>query len=170
MSTWRYLVRVLKYRGYLVVAPQLAAPLMLGTVREAGRFDAVASVPLHCSRLARRGFNQAAVLGREVAGRLEAGFAETLRMVRATRDQVELSATERRANVRGAFRPEGRVRGRVLLVDDVLTTEAALSEGGQSVERCRSSGSARSVSLPGLLRYAKGKADRLGGNSGPWCS
>lgn len=121
------LVRVLKYRGYLVVA----APFMLGAVREAGRFDAVVPVPLHRSRLARRGFNQAAGLGREVAGRLGAGIAETLRAVRATRDQVELSATERRANVRGAFRAEGRVRGRVLLVDDVLTTGATLSEGAR---------------------------------------
>lgn len=125
------LVRVLKYRGYLVVAPRLAGPLMLGAVREAGRFDAVVPVPLHRSRLARRGFNQATVLGREVAGGLEAGFAETLRTVRATRDQVELSATERRANVRGAFRAQGRARGRMLLVDDVLTTGATLSEGAR---------------------------------------
>lgn len=122
------IVRALKYRGYLAVAPRLAAPLMLGAAKEAGRFDAVVPVPLHRSRLARRGFNQAAVLGREAAGGLGAGFAETLRAVRGTRDQVELSAAERRANVRGAFRAEGPVRGRVLLVDDVLTTGATLSE------------------------------------------
>lgn len=71
------------------------------------------------------------MLGREVAGRLGAGFAETLRAVRATRDQVELSATERQGNVRGAFRAERRARGRVLLVDDVLTTGATLSEGAR---------------------------------------
>lgn len=125
------IVRVLKYRGYMAVVPGLAAPLMLGAAREAGRFDAVVPVPLHRSRLARRGFNQAAVLGREVAGGLGAGFEEALRAVRATRDQVELSAAERRENVRGAFRAESRVRGRVLLVDDVLTTGATLSEGAR---------------------------------------
>jgi predicted amidophosphoribosyltransferase len=39
--------------------------------------------------------------------------------VRRTRDQVELTAAERRANVEGAYAICGRVRGRVLLVDDV---------------------------------------------------
>lgn len=123
------IVHALKYRGYVTVAPRLAAPLMIGAVRDAGRFDAVVPVPLHRSRLAKRGFNQAAVLAREVAGGIGVRFEEgLLRAVRGTRDQVELSAAERRANVRGAFRTESRVRGRVLLVDDVQTTGATLSE------------------------------------------
>lgn len=48
-----------------------------------------------------------------------------LKKVRRTRPQVELSPTARRANLRHAFRLEGRPRlkgARVLLVDDVLTT------------------------------------------------
>lgn len=125
------IVHTLKYRGYLTVAPRLAGPLMTSAVleaREPGRFDGVVPVPLHRSRMARRGFNQAALLAREVAGGIGAHTEEALRAVRGTRDQVELSAAERRANVRGAFRAESRVRGRVLLVDDVLTTGATLSE------------------------------------------
>lgn len=122
------IVHSLKYRGYLAVAPRLAAPLMIGAARGAGRFDAVVPVPLHRSRMAKRGFNQAAVLAREVAGGLGARFEENLRAIRGTRDQVELSAAERRVNVRGAFRAQSRMRGRVLLVDDVQTTGATLSE------------------------------------------
>ncbi len=40
---------------------------------------------------------------------------------------MELSASERRENVAGAFSPRGRVRGRILLIDDVFTTGATAS-------------------------------------------
>jgi predicted amidophosphoribosyltransferase len=47
--------------------------------------------------------------------------------VRPTQPQSDLSAAERRANVRGAFRASDRVADRhVLLVDDILTTGATL--------------------------------------------
>lgn len=120
-------VHALKYRGYMAVVPRLAAPLMLDALPGDGEFDAVVPVPLHRSRLARRGFNQAAVLAREVGGRLGIAYSEALRSVRRTRDQVELSAAERRENVAGAFVSDGEPGGRVLLVDDVLTTGATLS-------------------------------------------
>src|SRR5215213_7931078 len=56
------IVHVLKYQGYTRVVDRLAAPLMLGALDIAHRFDAVVPVPLHRSRLRRRGFNQAELL------------------------------------------------------------------------------------------------------------
>ena len=121
-------VHALKYRGYTRVVERLAAPLMLGVLDPGERFDAVVPVPLHRSRLRRRGFNQAELLARSVAGKINAPVSDTLQVVRRTRDQVELSAAERRANVEGAFAVRERVRGRILLVDDVFTTGATTSE------------------------------------------
>jgi ComF family protein len=121
------IVHTLKYAGYRRVVEKVAAPLMAGAA-DGKRFDAVVAVPLHRSRLAKRGFNQAELLARGAAGEIGAPFVDALRATRKTRDQVELSAAGRRENVRGAFAVKGPVPGKVLLVDDVYTTGATLSE------------------------------------------
>jgi predicted amidophosphoribosyltransferase len=121
------LVHALKYGGYLPVVEKVIAPLMAGSL-DGGRFDAVVPVPPHRSRLAKRGFNPAELMARRVAERINAPLLDKLKAVRRTRDQVELSAGERRTNVAGAYVSRGPVAGTVLLVDDVFTTGAALSE------------------------------------------
>ena len=119
-------VHALKYRGYRKVVAGLATPLMLQVLGE-GRFDVVVPVPLHRSRQRKRGFNQAALLARGVAAEINAPVSDTLEVVRSTRDQVELSAAQRRANVAGAYKASVPLQGRVLLIDDVFTTGATMS-------------------------------------------
>lgn len=87
-------------------------------------------VPLHRWRLWRRGYNQAGELAKAVARvsgveLLIDGFERK----RATLASGGLNPSERRANVRGAFRVppsrRERLRGRaIVLVDDVLTSGA----------------------------------------------
>ena len=120
------IVHALKYRGYKRVVDRLAVPLMLQITDDAS-FDAVVPVPLHRSRLRKRGFNQAELLARGVAEKMKAPVSDTLEVVRSTRDQVELTAAQRRANVQGAYTPKEPLRGRILLVDDVFTTGATMS-------------------------------------------
>ena len=122
----KQVVHALKYRGYKRVVGRLAAPLMLQVVGE-DHFDAVVPVPLHSSRLRKRGFNQAELLARGVAEKMKATVSDTLEVVRSTRDQVELSAAQRRANVAGAYTATKPLRGKILLIDDVFTTGATLS-------------------------------------------
>ncbi|MFQ3595181.1 MAG: ComF family protein [Sphingomonadaceae bacterium] len=105
----------------------------------------VVPVPLHPVRLMQRGYNQAALLAREVADRLGAPLLlEGLVRRRNTPSSRGLTRKGRARNVEGAFAvPDcaaGAFRGRpVLLVDDVLTTGAtanacalALRQGGAS--------------------------------------
>ena len=129
------IVHSLKYQGYTRVVEKLATPLMLSVLDNQGRFDAVVPVPLHRSRLRRRGFNQAELLARSLANEIKSPVSDTIQVVRKTRDQVELSAAERRENVSGAFRAGGRVRGTILLIDDVFTTGATMSSCAETLLR-----------------------------------
>ena len=119
-------VHALKYRGYRKVVAGLATPLMLQVLGR-GRFDAVVPVPLHRSRQRKRGFNQARLLAQGIAAEINAPLSDTLKVVRSTRDQVELSAAQRRANVAGAYRASAPLEGRILVIDDVFTTGATTS-------------------------------------------
>jgi ComF family protein len=122
----KQVVHALKYRGYKRVVRRLAAPLMLQVLGE-GRFDAVVPVPLHRSRLRKRGFNQAELLARGVAEKMKATVSDTLEVVHSSRDQVEPSAPQRRANVAGAYAATEPLRGTILLVEDIFTTGATMS-------------------------------------------
>jgi competence protein ComFC len=85
-------------------------------------------VPLHRSRLAKRGFNQAELVAHGGAQRINAPVLDKLKVVRGTRDQGSSSPLARWANVAGAFTSRGPVPGRILLVDDVFTTGATLCD------------------------------------------
>jgi ComF family protein len=107
-------------------------------VREA---EVVVPVPLGRWRMLKRRFNQAAILGAEVARQSGLVF-EPLALVRTrtTASQVGLTRRERRENVRGAFAvppaQKSRIDGRsVLLIDDVITTGATADACAAALKR-----------------------------------
>jgi ComF family protein len=91
---------------------------------------AVVPVPLARARERARGYNQAALLAERIADGLRVPLRPRwLARVRDTPAQSDLTAAERRANVRRAFAASPAVRGaHVVVVDDVLTTGATVSE------------------------------------------
>ncbi|WP_326539374.1 ComF family protein [Pseudorhodoferax sp.] len=111
------------------------------------RSTLVLPMPLSAERLRQRGFNQALELARRLAP--DKTDARLLLRLRDTAPQLNLSAAERRRNVRGAFALEplraGRVRGsEAVLVDDVMTSGASLFA---AAEVLRAAGAARIVAL-----------------------
>lgn len=93
--------------------------------------DVVSWPSLSPKRLRQRGYDQARLLAVEVGRALELPVLRTLdKEERPAQSGLEGEA-ERRANLLGAYTahdPEGFRGKRVLLVDDVLTTGATLSE------------------------------------------
>ncbi|QQR89874.1 MAG: ComF family protein [Myxococcales bacterium] len=92
--------------------------------------DIVVPVPLHARRLRQRGYNQCALLARAVARSIKKPLrCGVLLRVRDTVPQVGLGGLARISNVQGAFRATNDVKGlRILLIDDVRSTGATLSE------------------------------------------
>lgn len=91
--------------------------------------DVVVPVPLSLGGLRARGFNQSLLLARYVSEKTGMSLViDGLVKVKETPPQVGLSARERTANLRGAFRSERDFSGRkVVLVDDVMTTGATVA-------------------------------------------
>ncbi|NQU59318.1 MAG: ComF family protein, partial [Rhodospirillales bacterium] len=95
--------------------------------------DLIVPVPLHWSRLFRRRYNQAALLGQSLSAL--SGVPTIPDLVvrkRATPSQGRFSPSARRRNVSGAFAVREKysrnIAGkRIVLVDDVLTTGATAS-------------------------------------------
>lgn len=95
--------------------------------------DVIVPVPLHASRERERGFNQAVVLARELARvtKLPIDEHSLVRRVHTERHRAGMDARSRRDSVEGAFevrQPKLVAGRRVLLIDDVFTTGATVSE------------------------------------------
>jgi ComF family protein len=98
-------------------------------VAEDGTPPVLVPVPLHSTKRRARGYNQSELLAHEL-GRLTSWRVDKgLVRVKNTRSQVGLSADERASNVADAFEWQGGdVPERILLVDDVCTTGATLTQ------------------------------------------
>jgi len=131
------LVYALKYGGWPELAPFMAERMhRILPGMSSGRTLLIVPVPTTVSRECERGYNQAALLAREVGRR--AGLPVSLSLVRheGGGTQVSLHRRERADNVRDAFQPAlaatPDVGGReILLIDDVLTTGATASAAGR---------------------------------------
>lgn len=99
----------------------LAAVFADHTAPIAHGFDAIVPIPSPWTRRMARGFSSAALLGEALARRTGVPVRPVLRLLPGAR-QAGLRAGLRSANLTGRMRAVGPVPGRVLVVDDVLTT------------------------------------------------
>jgi len=127
------LIRNIKYNGKRALAADLAG-YHPGLSSLQSRYDIVVPVPLHWTRLRKRGYNQAEWFAKGVSSMTKIPVVgDAVCRVKSTGTQTKLDKSERNNNIRDAFalrkRAESLVAGkRVLLVDDVITTGATIAE------------------------------------------
>jgi ComF family protein len=119
-----HFIRELKFRRQLGMARLFGERLAERLLPESQRPDLILPVPLHARRLRHRGYNQALEIARPVARCLGVELdISGVERIRDTAPQTQLSPTERRRNLDGAFRAKHDYSGlSVALVDDVMTS------------------------------------------------
>lgn len=131
------LVDYIKYNGVTDLSfdgAQLLSALYSSTIPE--EVDLITAIPLHKKRLAERTFNQAEVLARQTARLLAIDYLNCLIRQHYSESQTHLSDEARKNNVADIFRiiadNQQKIIGRtILLVDDVVTSGATISEAAK---------------------------------------
>lgn len=139
----REVVHALKYRGMTSVVGPMASLLAAAVRQHQLEPEIIVPVPLSGLRQRLRGYNQAEALARALGRELGVPVRRrALARTRSTSPQARAPDAEtRRRNVAGAFTcREPRIAGRrVLLVDDVTTTGATLSECARALKEAGAS-------------------------------
>lgn len=120
-----------KFHGAAGAAEPLGGLLaQCAAERFAGAFDTVTWTPVSRKRLRRRGYDQARLLAESACRRWNTKPAALLRKTADNPAQSGLAgAAARRANVLGLYEADPAAAGRrILLMDDIVTTGATLSE------------------------------------------
>jgi ComF family protein len=127
----RTAIHRLKYSNLRAIAPALAQLMSEYLVNNPLDSDVLIPVPLHDKRLRERGYNQSALLAKELGALMNLPVDETslIREKYVLPQAKTTSVEERRANVAGVFscKGDGLQGKRVLLIDDVATSGATMN-------------------------------------------
>jgi len=138
---YRPLVHALKYDGIIPAGRYLGRKLgeNIKKLTDQEYFDLIIPIPLHKSRLEKRGFNQSELLSRYIAEKLDLRVdCENLMRIRKTRVQTGLTRDERLKNIQNAFvlnNPDLIKNKKIILVDDVTTTGSTALEAAELLRK-----------------------------------
>jgi ComF family protein len=131
------IMHALKYRGRFSIGRYLGEQLskILIDKRNEWKIDIIISVPLHQLKKTERGYNQSFYIAKEAGRILNTPVKQNLlKRKKFTRSQTTMTLAEREENIRNAFSVKNSklIKGKnILIIDDVITTGATISECGR---------------------------------------
>lgn len=142
-----YFLRTMKFKGNLAIAKVLGDILGLLIKTEIHQMESkdwlVTSVPLSPRRERQRGYNQAAILAKQLARRAVLPYQDLLDKKRDSPRQSEFEFLERYENVKGVYQARQSLSGlNIIIVDDILTSGATLFS---AIETLYAAGAARVI-------------------------
>jgi len=127
-----------KHYGNITAAHQLGQ--LVGSFLADRNFNAdyLIPIPLHWSRYAVRGFNQAEIIAQEIGKRYHIPVVNALSRMRYTSYQASCTARTRLDNVHNVFEVAASdvtlyANRHIALVDDLMTTGATLQSAGRAL-------------------------------------
>lgn len=140
----RKLITGLKYNSSVHYLSDITEFMRQTPCLEEFLLDAVlVPVPLHYSRRLKRPYNQSELIAKcliKAFPRANCIIANSLKRTRHTATQTRLGRQEREKNMEGAFAFRKTIpiahATRIVIVDDVMTTTATLSECANTLKKC----------------------------------
>ncbi len=131
-----------KSRGNRTVARQLGKLVWDMSAVSNLSYDCIVPIPLHWSRFAWRGYNQADEIGNVIAEKSNTSLKHILKRTRRTPYQSYFKGSERIANVQNVFAltnisQQDFKDQHMLLVDDVMTSGATLMQAAKTLVKLR---------------------------------
>ncbi len=121
-------VMALKF-GQKILYSKLFAELMSPELKSLDNHYVLMPVPLHKTRLRKRGYNQAYEIAKELAKLTNREIDTTLKRHKNTEMQAQLKFKQRAKNVQNAFALNQELTHKhIVLIDDVMTTGNTLQE------------------------------------------
>lgn len=138
----RRMILRMKFYDRIQYIPQVAEIMYEDIIKAYGEnaFDCVTAVPMYKKDLKNRGYNQSALLAKELAKLMDCPYINTLAKVKKTKKQHLLKYNERKTNLNGAFKmiDKNAIKGkRILIVDDIITSGYTLGNCCKVLSRAK---------------------------------
>jgi len=122
-------IQTVKFKAHPRLIKKISRPFSDWAISQLPAVDGIVAVPMHMTRLAERGYNQAEVIASALHWELGLPILSGVERLEPRSSQVLLSRQERLNNLKGVFvvrQPEYYQGKSVWLIDDVTTTGATL--------------------------------------------